>query len=208
MSDTDSGASGGDPAAGTPTPGSTDQVPAGFVPQAELDRLEQGRRTLQSERDRLAAELERAKGASAAQPSGGSFADPAAFAREVLGHVNRDLSLREARSALSQEFPAARQEVLKADYGSPEEMRVAVERSHQAEESYRNQVRSEAEKDVLSRLGEKYGREFSIDTPQTPPSDGEGGEKQPTAADLRAMPFSEFRQLDPALVQKVLAQGA
>lgn len=156
----------------------------------------------------MAAELERAKGAPAASSTQGSLPDPASFAREVLGHVNQGLALREARTQLSQEFASARREVLEADYGTPEEMRLAVERSHQQEESYKADLRSQVERETLQRLGEKYGREFSIDTPQTPPSDGEGGEKQLTAADLRAMPFSEFQQLDRALVQRILSTGA
>lgn len=186
----DSGASGG--------------ASGGAISQADLDRAvsEAARRAAQSTRDSLKAE---GWGPPAPQ------ADPAPAATTltldqiqngVRAVIAQEAALREAKAGLSQEFPSARRELFDAEYRTPEEMRAAISESHATEESYRETVRAEERESALKLVSEKYG--IKVEAPQTPPEGGEGGPTELTAADLKAMPYSEFRQLDPEVVNKAL----
>lgn len=182
-------------------PSGATSVPAGYVPQAELDAAEARRRDFQSQNDRLKAELAAAKNAAPAAPA----FDADALAQQFEARMMRSLALREERAKLSQEFSLARPEVFEQSFDSPEAMRAAAEASHRQEEQYRSKIRDEETTKIVASLKE---RGFDVPAPQTPPAQGTDGAKQLTAQEINALPFSEFAKLDPAVVDRVLSEGA
>lgn len=186
----DSGASGG--------------ASGGAISQADLDRAvsEAARRAAQSTRDSLKAEGWGPPKAADPEPAPTTGLTLDQIQNGVRAVIAQEAALREAKAGLSQEFPSARRELFDADYRTPEEMRAAVEQSHRHEEQYRETVRAEERESALKLVSEKYG--IKVEAPQTPPTGGEGGPTQLTAADLSAMPYSEFRELDPEVVKEAL----
>ena len=192
----------GNPEGGTPSSG-LPGVPEGYVPRSELETTEAKRRGLQSENDRLKAELAKATATPAAPAPQQATFDEAAFTEKLFARMAQREAIRDARAGLSQELPFARPEVLSADYQTPEELRAAVERSHTEVKSFRDQVAEESRASVIAELKEKHG--IDVPAPQAAPSDGEGGPQEPSARDLAAMPFSDFLNVDQAVIDKAVA---
>lgn len=204
---------GSDPAAPSGSGGGT---PAGFVAQADHDRIEQQRRSFQAEADRLKAENDRLQAAlqapkpdpAPAPAPTGNVLDEAAIARLIGTGINAALNQRDAltsaRDRLSQEYPSARQDVLSASYSTPEEMAAAVKASHESEAAYAAEVRKNVEADVFASMKERYGIDV---TPQVPPAEGAQGEKKITAADIAQMSMAEVMALDPKVREAALTGG-
>lgn len=199
-----SGEPGSDPAASDPAGGG---VPAGYVPQSQLDQIESQRRSLQGERDRIAAELSTLKAAAAKpQPtdppaSGQAFgaADVSALVRAELA---RDRAVSDARAKVSQDFTLADPSVLTRNYETAEELFTAAKQSHDSNKALREQIAGETRTALLAEIKQRHGLDLAP-PPQTTGGEGEGGGKSdPTVQDLARMPFSDFLQVDPEVAMK------
>lgn len=93
------------PAASEPTPPA---VPAGYVPQTELDKERERSRGFQSEADRVKEELKKLQAPAAptsAAPDPASTVDPTALVNDAVAKVFRAGEIRDAAAALKTEFP-------------------------------------------------------------------------------------------------------
>jgi hypothetical protein len=132
--------------AATPTPvpvaASGDAAPAGFVPQAELDRAESARRELQSKYDKLHAERREAASAPT-PPTPPEPADPAA----LLEAFERRMELREAKSEFKSDerFKSADPSLFDraTTFDSREAFEAALLESAQARTAERQAIRAE-----------------------------------------------------------------
>ena len=189
-----------------PAPAAPVQVPEGFVPQADLDRVELQRKGFQSELTRVTAELAAAK----VKP------DPAPATSPVVGDAASELRALRAEMvadrllsanmasvpSLKTEFPHADPSFFSAErlagYGSPEALRIAVEADHNriaAIVSAAEQVKEDAAKAALagqSPLG-----------PVAPPIPG----VDPTVQQLNALSPSAldaYQAANPGVVERVM----
>lgn len=111
------------------------EVPAGFVPQADLDRVENQRKGFQSEVERLKSELATAKTPAPAPSSAtGDVASEIASLRAEITRAGQLAANQASVPALKTEFPHADPSLFSADkvaaFGSPEALRAAVEADH------------------------------------------------------------------------------
>ena len=108
----------------------------------------------------------------------------------------RPESLRLARwslraTKLRTEFPHANPELYDRGFATPEELRVAVEASHQSKEKEIAEIRESAEAEIRAELKKKHGIDLAPSSP--PPS--EGDKSKLTADDVAAMSLSDKMKL-------------
>lgn len=188
------------------------QVPAGFVPQAELERAQAQAREWQARYDRIQAAVQSPAPASKpAEPAGGSGPtgfDPTAFSEELLTRVFGSVSLMNAVPTLRSEFPHADPsfydpDVLK-DFGSVEALRAAVEADHK-------RVQAAIDAAVAANGTPAGGQGGGTPSPLGPA--GSGG--QPVSGDptpeqlaqLSPVELGKFMDANPGVVERVLGQN-
>ena len=192
-------------------------IPDGFVRREELDAVEGRRRSLQGDRDRLAARLAEIEasaqngGGNGNGDGGGGSAAPAAqglSADEFIRLMDSRLAARDAmadaRARVSQDFPLAHPSVLSGSYRTPEEFLVAASRSHDEAKAFQDKAAEEARQAVLADLEKAHPgitKSLVSSAPTAPPASGEGGPTPLTPERYRAMSFSERMALDPKEVQ-------
>ena len=189
------GAPGSDP--GTAQPPAASGVPAGYVPQSELDKATQRARAEQSRADQAASRYDSlASELSEIKQVMSSF-DPNSIVRQVQAGIHQAQALASEATKLRSEFPHARTEIYDGTFASPEELRAAIQASHSSEEARIQQIRDAARAEVLGEVKEKHGIELA---PATPPVN-DGGEKKLTAADVAAMSLSEKMRLPDGVLE-------
>jgi hypothetical protein len=144
------------------------QAPEGFVPQAELSAVEERRRALQSEKDRLQSELDafRANAATASGEgdggagSAGEF-DSEAFRRSLIADVHGATAIQTAAAALRTEFPHADPALFAperlATFGSPDALRLAASDSHARVASALTVEKAAIEERLRAEFEARYG---------------------------------------------------
>ena len=136
--------------------------------------------------------------------------DPVKISDTMFARFAQHQAVNDARSALKDEFPLARVDVLKANYQSPEELAAAVKASHESESVYRDQVRQEVHGDIVKDL---QARGISVPEPQTQTTQSDTGAAaaastgEVTIEQFRAMSHAERMGLDDATFDKLTAQG-
>lgn len=217
MSDaaTQEGASGEGTSESTETGSATSGTPQGFVPEAELERERQRTRSFQAERDRLAAELAKARDAGESQDTGkgkdGQGLDLDEFRRSVLRDAFHATSMARAAETLRTEFPHADEGLFTPDriteFGSVEAFKFAVEDSHKRVDSILAKERTSLEEKIRQEMAEKYG----ISTTTSSTGDGSAPSGDPTPEALSRMSESEWEALEaksPGVIDRVLMKAA
>lgn len=188
------------------------QAPEGFVPQADLSAVEERRRALQSERDRLASELEALRANAAGSDggsgeSGSSEFDPESFRRSLMHDVLGATALQAAAVSLRTEFPHADPALFAperlADFRSPEALRLAASDSHARVASALAVEKQAIEERLRAEMEAKYGS----GTGSQNGGGTEGGTGDPTPAQLSAMSLDELDELEkanPGVIDRVL----
>lgn len=163
-------------------------------------RAEQGRA------DRAAAELAKVQ-ARLAELEAGSSSDSGAGSPPAVGITQADLvrmeEMRDYRDALRAEFPLASADLTRnyLQYDSPESMRLAVARSHEAEKADQERRDAEAEARVRKQYEERLGK-----LPPETPTDAGAGEGLPTIAQINSWPLNkqmEFEAKNPGVIQRL-----
>lgn len=181
------------PAAGAPAEGEPGGSQAAEQFAAERERLESERRALQSEKDRLAAELKALKD-QATPPAPKSDEQPAPLTQEgILSLLRRDRELTAAAASLKDEFTLADPAIF-SDYEKFESaaaLRAAAEDSHNRLKTVLDQHTAPAVEAALKPYVEKYGQ-----LAQTPP-DNAGGSNTglPSLQEVQAMNQSQLDAL-------------
>lgn len=185
--------------------------PEGFVSQAELERVEAQRRSLQSELDRLKAAPPPAPvppapaPTSAATKSPSGF-DPEAFSREVAVRAAGATALTLAADKLKGEFeyadPTFFDPDVITDFATVEALRAAVEADH-------NRVKALVDAKVAAAapappvVPGQTGSPLGPGNPAAAPAAGD-----PTAAQLAGLSpaqLATFRLANPGVVERVLS---
>lgn len=208
-------ASQGDPPAGSGEPGTPANgavpvvIPEGYVPRSELEKSETRARALQSEKDRLTAQLAvpAATPPPAATVDPGLGFDPDEFRRSLVRESYGAANLAATAQALRSEFPKADTALFDKAYefASPEALRLAVQDSH---DRVANAVKSEVEAALekqRAELASQYGIPAGAPTGSATPTDGD-----PTPAQLNSMSNAEWDALEvksPGIVQRILAKA-
>ncbi len=186
-----------------PVPVAPVQVPAGYVPQSDLDRKEEQRRGFQSENERLKAELTRLQVAPPAAPVTDSTdisAQLAAMRNEFLNTASSVLAIQASVPVLRTEFPYADPSLFSTErlkgFGSPEALRVAVEADHNRIETAREAVRQELQGPTPAPAPSPLG-------PAALPAAG----VDPTIQQLAAMSptdLASFEAANPGVIGRVM----
>jgi hypothetical protein len=203
------------------TPGAGGGVPAGYVPQADLEAVEAKRRGFQAEVERLKAQLASATAAPTPTPpaaTSGVEAELAALKAQFEGlnpssitaQVVAGLAQREAlvaeKAKLRDEFKSARADVFDASYETPEEMRAAVEASHKAEAENIAAVEARVRQEMAAQMKELHGVDLAP-APQVPATSDANGDTGPsTIRDLASMPFDKLTSMSDEDIAKALAR--
>lgn len=209
------------PAASPPNP-ATDQsqgsgsgapvvtIPEGYVPRADLDRVESQRRQMQGELDRLKAAQTPATPTPA--PTTDSGFDPDGFRRQLLTDVYSATALRESVATLRTEFPNADPSFYDADmlmeFDSPEALRAVVEADHKRVQS----IVEAAVAAALAAAGVQQGGQGQGQAQGgSPLGPGNPGGAvvtgDPTIQQLMAMSFAEqdaYEKANPGVIERVL----
>lgn len=190
--------------AGGPGAGAPVSPPAGYVPQADFDRAESHRRSLQGELDRLRATppVPPAAGSGGAPAKTPSGFDPEGFRRQLLTDVFGATALAREAEVLRGQFEYADPSLFDADvlpeFGSVEALRTAVEADH-------NRVKAIVEAKLAAATPAPAGGQPSPLGPGNPAGQTPAGD--PTASQLAAMSPSElyvFEQANPGVIDRVL----
>ena len=195
-------------------------TPEGFVPKADFEATEAKRRDLQSKLDKanaaLAAKPEPTTQAAvvadqadkdriaALEARLASF-DPNAIADQFTARFNQQQALAAAKLSAKEKYGNARPEVLNATYESPEELIVAVEASHKAEMSHREQIAAQERERISAELKQKHGIVLES-SPQIEAPDGDtsaDGVPQ-NQRDLANLSTSEYLALSDEVREKAL----
>ncbi|MBA2726540.1 MAG: hypothetical protein H0U53_11160 [Actinobacteria bacterium] len=178
-------------------------APAGFVPQADLEKEQLRSRTFQAEHDRLKATL-----ASPPAPASNSEAapdplkgfDPEAFAAKLIGQVYGASALTTAAGKLQAEFPHADPGLFSpermAGFGSPEALRIAAEADH-----------SRVATAVAAAIAATAPAPAPVTSPLGPVGTPAAG-VDPTTAQLASMTTSQldaYETANPGVINRVLA---
>ena len=201
------------------TSGAGATVPEGYVPRADLDAVEAKRRGLQSENDRLAAQLKAAQTPKPASDTSGddewkrsveeklqSF-DPTALADQFTARFNQQQAVLTARSAAKTEFPNAAKSVLEAEYDSAEALRAAVEASHTTESNRIAEIKAQARQEFAAEMKAKHG----VTLDPAPQTTADGGNDKSTddvprnQSDLARMSTAAVLALPDDVYQKAAA---
>lgn len=190
---------------GVPAAPASVEVPAGFVPQADLDRVEAQRRSFQAEAERYKAELAKAT-TPATPPAAAKGFDPEAFQSEVIQRVMGATAIQSAAIELKAQFPHADPSMFSAEslttFASPEALRIAAEADH-------NRVQAIVAAQVAAKEAElkaQLAGGGSPGGPVTPPTPG----AEPTVDylnSLSAADFSAFDAENPGVAKRVLAKA-
>lgn len=208
------------PTTETSPAGGDGAMPDGFVPKADFDATEAKRRDLQSQLDKAKAQLAaRPEPATPAAVAGdadlaaevatlkaklASF-DPNAIADQFTARFNQQQALAAAKLSAKEKYANARPEVVNATYESPEELVAAVEASHKAETSHREQIAAQERERISAELKEKHG--ISLEpSPQieAPDTDGAAAGVPQNQRDLAALSTSEYLALPDEVREKAL----
>lgn len=165
-----SGAEGSDP--GTPSGSPSNEPPTGFVSADALEAERARAKSFQSASDRKDAELAELRQRFAAIEESVKQFSPDVLAKTLSASLAKERSIEETRSALTKEYGEARPEVLAASYDTPEELRAAVEASHQAESARLEKARTEERARIAAELKEKHG--LDLPAPTQPAADPSG----------------------------------
>lgn len=192
-------------------------APAGFVPQADLERVEAARRDLQSQVDKLKAA---ATPAPAVAPAATGDADriaaleaqikafdPATIATQLQAGLAKAQLLVDSRTALAAKFGNARPEILAARYETPEEMAVAVEASHTTETAAIAAVEERVRGEYAAQMKALHGIDLAP-PPQAPaPGSIKDADAPPSSiTELAALSTEDILGMDDEAIQKALAR--
>lgn len=195
------------PAPPAPVPAAPVQAPEGFVPQADLDRVETQRKGFQSEVDRLTRELAAATAAPAPAPAPATgtadLASELAAIRADIAKAGQLAANQASVPSLKTEFPYADPALLTAEqvatYGSPEALRIAVEADHNRVAAV---VKAAEDAKEIALKGALAGQ--SPLGPVAPPAPG----VDPTVDQLNAMlkdgTFDAFEAANPGVADRVM----
>lgn len=185
------------------------QVPAGYVPQSELEKARQTAAGLQSQKDRLQAELDKLRSApapAASEGSGSASVDVHATIGEAVAAVYRAGEMRDAAASLKSEFKYADPTLFESEklagFDSPESLRLVVEASHKrvadilaAETAGQTEEQRQAAAAASAGASDPSGA-------STPAASGD-----PTIEQLAGMTPGEFAALPEGVVERVLAKA-
>ena len=179
-------------------------VPAGYVPQADLDQLESRRRSLQSELDKERARIADLESrAKQSAPPAPQTVDIEAIGATVEARIARYHAMEDAKREAREKFPHAPAEVFKQSHSTPEELFAAAGDAHKRVEAERATMRADLEKELTASFAAKYGIEITPQTTETPAGDDNGGL---TLERLASMSQHEYEAV-PAEIRDRLMKG-
>lgn len=169
------------------TSGALPGTPQGFVPVAELEKANQRAASFQAAADRASARSDQVMKELGEVKSLMQSFDPNTIVAQVQAGIAQARAIETEATKLRTEFPHAAAELYDRGFATPEELRVAVEASHQSKEKEIASIRESAENDIRAELKAKHGIDLAPSSP--PPSDGD--KSKLTASDVANMSLSE-----------------
>lgn len=189
----------GDGAASTGTTGSDQSgaagaasgTPQGFVPASELEKANQRAASFQAAADRATSRVEQVMGEVKGLKSLMETFDPQSIVTQVQAGIAQARALENEAAKLRTEFPNAAEDLYSGRFATPEELRAAVESSHESKVKEIAAIRESLDAELRAEYKAKHGVDLA---PQSPPPN-DGGSTKVTAEDVAAMSHSERMRL-------------